>query len=355
MIRPGPLNSITDVAGISVGQAEDRDLLTGVTAVVAAEPAVAAASVMGGAPGTRAVSILGGAETETRVDAVVLSGGSAFGLDACGGAMEALRARGRGFAIGDVRVPIVPGAIIFDLMTGGAKGWAAPPWHRLGRMAVEVASAEVALGNAGAGIGARAGGLKGGVGTASYTDGTVTVGAIAVVNAIGSAVMPGSRRFWAWPFEEGVEFGGLGPPAEAPGAARFQLKMPMSAGDGGRQMEGCGDADRRGTMESTTLAVVATDAALTRAETGRLAVMAQDGMARAVYPVHGPLDGDTIFALSTGAGEAAEGLAGLTRLGTLAGDCVARAIARGVFAADAIAGLPGWSSLAEDGTVLDDG
>jgi len=325
MIRPGPRNSITDVAGLGVGNAEDRGLLTGVTAIIPDAPAVAAVDVRGGGPGTRESDALGPLGTVEVVHGIALSGGSAYGLDAAGGVMDWLRAQGRGFAVAGALVPIVPGAIIFDLATGGPKTWDTPPWWGLGRAAAAAAGTEFSLGNAGAGLGARAGGLKGGLGTASFVAGGTTVGALAVANPLGSVVMPGTRTPWAWWLEQGNEWGGMRPPTAAP--ATLDHAFPREA------------------RANTTLAVVAIDARLTRAEAGRIAAMAHDGFARAIRPVHAPLDGDTVFVLSTGRAGPPADLAALSRIGMLAADCVARAITRGVVEAAPLAGLPAWREL----------
>jgi L-aminopeptidase/D-esterase-like protein len=326
MAAPGPLNTICDVPGIRVGNAEDPTLVTGVTAILPDAPAVAAVSVAGGGPGTRGTTILGPAATMTHVHAVVLSGGSAHGLDAPGGAMDWLRKQGVGFRMGTVRVPIVPGAIIFDLMTGSPKHWEGSPWWSLGRAAAAAAATDVALGNAGAGIGARAGGLKGGLGSASLVSERAAVGALAVVNALGSTVVPGSAAFWAWPFERDGEFGGAAPPTRPLDDLAFDF-TPHAAGT------------------NTTLGVIATDATLTRAEAERVAMMAQDGIARAIRPAHSPLDGDTIFVLATGARPLRDPIAGVAEIGHLAADCLARAIARGVYAAEPLADMPSYRQV----------
>ena len=326
MAAPGPTNTMCDIPGIRVGNAEQPDLVTGVTAIVPDAPAVAAVSVAGGAPGTRGTTILGSAATMTHVHAVVLSGGSAHGLDAPGGAMDWLRAQGVGFRMGAVRVPIVPGAIIFDLTTGGPKHWEGSPWWTLGRAAAAAAGADFALGNAGAGLGARAGGLKGGLGSASLVTERATIGALAVVNALGSTVVPGSAAFWAWPFERNGEFGGAPPPTTPLGDLAFDF-APHSAGT------------------NTTLGVIATDAALTRGDAERIATMAQDGIARAIRPAHSPLDGDTVFVLATGARPLSDPIAGVAEIGHLAADCLARAIARGVYAAEPLAGVPSYRQV----------
>jgi D-aminopeptidase len=267
--------------------------------------------------------------TVERVDALLLSGGSAFGLDAAGGAMAALAAMGRGFPVGPTRVPIVPQAIVFDLLNGGDKAWGArPPYWDLGRAAVENAGTRFALGSAGAGLGATTATLKGGFGTASATTrGGHRVQALVVVNAIGSATMGDGPHFWAAPFEQDAEFGGLGLPASLPPAA-LALRIKGHAAE-----------------PATTIGAVVTDAALTKAQAKRLAIMAHDGLARALRPAHAPMDGDTLFAAATGARPLADPLLDLTEIGMLAGDCVARAIAIGVHAALALphpGAQPAW-------------
>ena len=319
-------NLITDVAGVLVGQADDTRLASGVTAVVFAEPAVTAVDVRGGAPATRETDLLEPHRTAERIDAVVLSGGSAFGLDAGAGVQALLRERGRGFAIGAVRVPLVCGASLFDLLNGGDKNWGRfAPYRDLGYAAASQAGETFALGTAGAGFGATTVNLKGGLGSASATtrDGH-TVGALAAVNACGGANVGHRPHFWAAPFEIDREFGGLGFPATLPPAAL----VPTAKGRPG---------------ENTTIAVVATDAALTKAQTKELAVMAQDGLARALYPAHTTLDGDTVFAVATGRRPLADAVNELTELGAVAANTLARAVARGVFEARALpSGPPSW-------------
>lgn len=322
MLQPGPRNALTDVPGLTVGQAEDRTLTTGVTVILPARPAIAAVDVRGGGPGTRDIAALGLEATVQHLHALVFSGGSAYGLDACGGVMHWLRGQGRGFAIHGTVVPIVPGAVIFDLALGGPKRWDHPPWWALGARAVAATGVDFALGCAGAGLGAKAGALKGGVGTASIQWQGITVGALAVANPMGSVVIPGTRTFWAWPFERDGELGGQVPPRSAPA----DLDTPIAAPPG----------------TATTLVAVATDATLTRAQAARVAMMAQDGLARAIRPVHSPLDGDVVFVLATGDRPGQPDLGDLARLGMLAADCTARAIARGVFEAQATAGWPAY-------------
>jgi L-aminopeptidase/D-esterase-like protein len=316
----GPRNLLTDVPGLKVGQADDPQARTGVTVILPDDRAVCAVDVRGGAPGTRETDALQPENLVDAVDAVVLAGGSVYGLAAADGVVAWLGARGRGYGLvaGIPKSPVVPAAILFDMANGGDKGWGeAPPHRELGRRAIEAAGLEVALGTAGAGYGAMAGGLKGGTGSASAvtTDG-YTVGALVAVNSWGSVVAPGGRAFWAAPYELGAEFGGLGAADLRAGPDEWGLaKRPVEA-------------------RNTTIACVATDAALTPAQAKRLAVMAQDGLARAIRPIHAPFDGDVVFALSTARrllGEAAD--YDLARLGALAADTLARAVARGIFEA----------------------
>ena len=312
-MRQGKLNLITDVPGLMVGNAQDDALRSGVSVLLAERPFAAAVKVLGGAPGTRETDLLAPDKLVQQVDALVLSGGSAFGLDACQGVVDGLRAAGRGFAIGPVRVPIVPGAIVFDLLNGGEKDWAANPYPTLGRRAHDAARREFAIGTAGAGTGALTHQWKGGLGSASAVmDSGVTVGALVVVNALGSVTAP-SGDFWAAPFELDMEFGGRGlsgpfDPAHEPFPAK-----------------------RLG--ESTTIAIIATDADLDKAGLLRMATAAHDGMARAIQPSHTPFDGDLVFAASTGARKLADPAVDSYLLGHAAACVLSRAIARGVHAA----------------------
>ena len=332
MAVPGPRNLITDVPGIRVGQAEHSAGRTGTTVILAEAPAIAAVDVRGGAPGSRETELLGPGTLVERVDAIVLSGGSAFGLDAAGGAMEVLAAAGRGFAVREVRVPIVPAAIIFDLAFPGRRAWTGtPPYRRLGRAATERAGYDFALGNAGAGLGAKAGIVKGGIGSASLRlAGGGTVGAIAVVNSWGAVMRPDCGRLWA------AEFA-------LPGEIPPQPKLPAAPIDP-EDFSAC-SAPAAGA--NTTIAVVATDCGLDKNACRRLAVMAQDGLARAIRPAHSPFDGDTVFALSTGSGTMDP--AALARLGSAAADCLARAIMRAVVSATPLGGYPSWQRWVRGG------
>ncbi len=335
MTRPGSRNLITDVAGLTVGHAEDLKARTGVTVLLAETAFAAAVDVRGGAPGTRETEALDPVSLGGMVDAIALAGGSVYGLDAAGSVAAWLGARGRGFrfAPGTPSAPIVPGAILFDLLNGGKKDWGeTPPYRALAFDAVSRAAADFALGNSGAGLGARAGLYKGGTGSASaLTDDGYTLGALAIVNAVGSPIIPGTDVFWAFPFEQGSEFGGRRLGADFRG---IDLDLP---------------ADIKGApaaSANTTIAIVATDAELTRNELKRLAIMAADGFARALRPIHAPTDGDTVFAIATGRRALGEPrLRDLMRLGTLAADCVARAIARGVYEADTVDAMRSYKDL----------
>jgi L-aminopeptidase/D-esterase-like protein len=322
-------NLITDVPGLRVGHAQDARLGSGTTAIVFDAPAVAAVDVRGGAPGTRETDLLDPGMLVEHIDAITLSGGSAFGLEAASGTQAWLREQGRGFVVGPARVPIVPGAILFDLTHVGDKNWGRfAPYRDFGYAAAAGAGLDVALGSVGAGLGATTRGLKGGIGSASAIVDGITVGAIAAANAAGSMVVGDGPWFWAAPFEQGDEFGGRGFPSPFPAAAR----EPRTKG---------------GVRANTTLVVVATDATLTKAQAKRLAVMAQDGLAHAIFPAHTPIDGDIVFAAATGRRPLADPVGGLMRLGAVAMQVVARAIARGVHAATALpgdTGCPDWRS-----------
>ena len=320
-------NLITDVPGVRVGHADDARPGSGVTAIVFDEPAVGSIDIRGGGPGTRETALLDPAQTVSGIDAITLSGGSAFGLDAASGVQAWLFEQGRGFVVRTARVPIVPAAILFDLLAGGDKQWGRyPPYRELGHAAAASAGPDFALGSAGAGLGATTVNFKGGIGSASAEHGGLRIGALAAVNAAGSVVVGDGPCFWAAPFERDREFGGLGFPHTVPGAAL----EPHTKGS---------------PRTSTTLAVVATDALLTKAQAKRLAVMAQTGFARAIHPVHTPLDGDVVFAVSTGKKPLGDPLLGLTALGAVAAHCLARAVARGVYEAKALPfpdALPAW-------------
>ncbi|MBP1856966.1 P1 family peptidase [Rhizobium herbae] len=333
MMRAGPRNSIADVGGLKVGNAEDHRLKSGVSVVVCDQPAVAAVQVLGGAPGARETDLLEPHNTVQTVDAIVLSGGSAFGLDAASGVQAALREMGRGFPVGNLHIPIVPAAILFDLINGGDKDWGLyPPYRELGYQAVQAAALEFATGTAGAGTGALTATFKGGLGTASMVlDNGITIGALVAVNALGSATIGDTAHFWSAPFEEGEEFGGLGMPQPFPQDAR-DLRIKFR--DGQRE------------TQNTTIAVIATDAMLTKAEAKRLAIAAHDGFSRALWPSHTPLDGDLVFALATGTSSKTVSVQDFIDLGAAAASTMARAVARGVHDATVAENdiLPAWAS-----------
>jgi L-aminopeptidase/D-esterase-like protein len=324
-------NLLTDISGVRVGHADDAALASGVTAVIFDKPAVASIDVRGGGPGTREETLLDLQSTVEAIDGIALSGGSALGLDAAGGVQAWLAEQGRGLHIRGAVIPIVPGAICFDLLNGGNKSWGRfPPYRDLGYAAAGAAAANFALGSAGAGLGATTANFKGGLGSASaQTEGGVKVATLAVVNAVGSVTVGDGPWFWAAPFEIGGEYGGRGlPPSFGPDMLRARLK-------GGPEAT---------FAENTTLAVVVTDALLTKPQAKRLAMIAQTGMARAIYPVHAPLDGDVVFAAATGE-KPIDPLFGLTELGMVAANVLARAIARGVHSATALpflGALPAW-------------
>ena len=327
-MHPGPRNLITDISGLRIGNAHDETLRSGCTILTADRPFTAAVSVMGGAPGTRETDLLAPDRLVQQVDALVLSGGSAFGLDACSGVADGLRASGRGFAVGDQRVPIVPGAILFDLLNGGNKDWPRNPYYDLGRRAFDLASPDFALGSIGAGYGALTGRLKGGLGSASLVlPSGLTVGALVAVNALGAVTTGPLGQFWAAPWERDNEFGGRGI-CQEPAASTAPIP-----------------AKRMG--EATTIAIVATDADLTQAAAQRMATAAHDGMARAIVPSHTLLDGDLVFASATGEKPLTDPITDSFQIGHAAAICLARAIARAVFAATPLPGdlQPTWQSL----------
>jgi len=324
-------NLLTDITGVSVGHAGDTALASGATAIIFDKPAVASIDVRGGGPGTRENALLDPVSTVDAIDAITLAGGSAFGLDAGGGVQARLAEQGRGFRIRDAVIPIVTGAICFDLLNGGNKAWGRfSPYRDLGYAAAAAAGADFALGSVGAGLGATTANFKGGLGSASAaTPAGVKVAALAVVNAVGTVTVGDGPWFWAAPFEIGGEYGGRGMP---PSFTSDMLKMRIKGGP------------EASAAESTTLVVVVTDAVLTKTQAKRLAMIAQTGMARAIYPVHAPLDGDVVFAAATGANPI-DPLFGLTELGMVAANVVARAIARGVYSASALpfpGALPAW-------------
>jgi D-aminopeptidase len=315
-MRTGPLNLITDVEGLRVGNAEDHRLKSGTTVLVADAPFRASVDVMGGSPGSRETELLAPDKVVEAIDALVLSGGSAFGLDAASGVTDGLRKLGRGFKVETAIVPIVPGAIIFDLLNKGDKDWDENPYRALGRKAFETAAVEFGLGTVGAGVGALTANLKGGLGSASLViPGGYTVGALVIANPTGSVTVGDSRHFWAAPFEVDGEFGGVGP---YPGSVSFEQSARSKR-------------DWVNPIANTTIAIVATDADLSKAQLKRMAVAAQDGIARGASPAHSQVDGDLVFSVSTGRRPIDNPVANVLHLGHAAAVCLSRAIARAVY------------------------
>ncbi|WP_127089266.1 P1 family peptidase [Aquabacter cavernae] len=327
------LNLITDVPGLAVGHAGDLALGSGTTVLLCETPSIAGVDVRGGSPGTRETDLLAPGASVDRVDAIVLSGGSAFGLDAASGAMDWLAAHGRGFAVGPARVPIVPAAILFDLLNGGDKAWGSePPYRTFARAALDAATdGAFALGSVGAGTGACCAGVKGGLGSASaVTASGHVVGALVAVNAVGSPLIGGGPHLRAAPYERDGEFGGLGLPPVWPDESRAP---PLKTG---------------ATRAATTIGIIATDATLSPAQARRFAVMAQDGFALSLFPVHTPLDGDCVFSVATGRNAAEVDLRLEATLGATAALVMARAVARAVYEARALPyanALPAWRDL----------
>ncbi|WP_339762237.1 P1 family peptidase [uncultured Hoeflea sp.] len=331
--KTGPRNLITDVAGLTVGNASDAALNSGVTAIVCDPPATAAVQVLGGAPGTRETDLLEPHNTVETVNGLVLSGGSAFGLDAASGAQAYLREQGKGFEVGPHRIPIIPAAILFDLINGGDKDWGRyPPYRELGYQAAASATEDFSIGTAGAGTGALTATFKGGLGSASASvaDG-LTIGALVGANPMGTTTIGSSRHFWAAPFEIGDEFGGLGMPT------------PLHSDATGLKIK---FRDRARGVSNTTIAVIATDASLTKAQAKRLAIAAHAGFARAIWPSHTPFDGDLVFALATGASGRKPTADNFIDLCATAASTMSRAIARGIYAAtpDDRDLMPAWST-----------
>jgi L-aminopeptidase/D-esterase-like protein len=330
-VRPGPRNLITDVTGLRVGNAEDHRIKTGATVLVGDAPFIASVDVMGGSPGARETELLMPDKLVEGIDAIVLSGGSAFGLDAAAGVTDSLRRQGRGYRVADVTVPIVPGAILFDLLNGGDKDWAANPYPALGERALAGAAGDFALGTAGCGTGALTANLKGGLGSASLKLRTGhTVGALVGANSTGMATVGDRPNFWAAPFEIDGEFGGLG---------TFATPVPFMETSRTKR-----DYESSSPVANTTIAIVATDAALSKAQCKRLAVAAQDGIARAVSPSHALVDGDIVFAVSTGIVPIEDPIIDVMHLGHAAAVCLSRAIARAIYLATPAPGdpVPTW-------------
>jgi L-aminopeptidase/D-esterase-like protein len=326
VFHPGAKNLITDIAGLKVGHAADENARSGVTALLCAAGWAASVDVRGGGPGTRETDALGSENLVGRAHALVLAGGSVFGLAAADGVAASLSMQGIGlqWRLKTPPIPIVPSAVLHDLGNGGDKNWGlSPPYRELGVRAAAAAGPDFALGSVGAGRGAMAGMLKGGIGSASVDlHGGLIVGALAAVNSVGSALMPDGKTYWAWAFELGQEFGGGGPPQRG-------MDLSDPAPEDSRLLS----VGRLTPGANTTLAVVACNADLNTVECKRVAMMAQDGIARSLRPAHTPFDGDTVFALASGElvlEKSLQRAAHLGRIGSAAADCLARAIARGV-------------------------
>jgi L-aminopeptidase/D-esterase-like protein len=326
VFRPGPRNLITDIAGLTVGHATSEHTRSGATTLLCGAGWAAAVDVRGGGPGTRETEALAPENLVGRAHAVVLAGGSVFGLAAADGVAALLSTQGVGLQLrsGSPAIPIVPCAVLHDLANGGDKNWGlSPPYRDLGLRAAGEAGTEFALGSVGAGRGAMAGLRKGGVGSASLDlHGGLMVGALVALNSVGSALMPDGKTYWAWGYELEGEFGGGGPPQQS-------MDLSDPAPDESRLLA----IGRLTRGVNTTLAVIACSADLNTVECKRVAMMAQDGIARAVRPAHTPFDGDTIFALASGELPLEENslrAAQVGRIGSAAADCLARAIARAV-------------------------
>jgi L-aminopeptidase/D-esterase-like protein len=326
-LRPGPRNALTDIVGLKVGHAVDINAKTGVTVITTPYAFTASVDVRGGGPGIRESETLAPENLVGKANAIVFSGGSVFGLGAADGVAAYLSSIEQGLRLkpSSPAIPIVPAAVLHDLGNDGDKNWGlVPPYRRLGIEAARAASLDFTLGSVGAGLGAKAGVRKGGVGTASFDLGDgLMVAALVVVNAVGAVHMPDSEVFWAWPFEINNEFGGLRP---APDQALAHDPMPELSRLSDRMQAGA----------NTTLALVATNADLTGGEAKRFAIMAQDGLSRAIRPAHMPFDGDVVFSMATADADLGEGPLRplkLAKLGSAAADCLARAIARGVYEA----------------------
>lgn len=330
-------NAITDIRGIEVGHAQDDEALTGCTALLCRKGAVAGVDVRGGGPGTRETDLLNPVNLVQKVHAIVLAGGSAFGLDAASGVMKYLDEKKIGFNTGAARVPIVPAAILYDLNLGRAD---VRPDSTMGYLAASRASSSApAEGNVGVGTGASVGkmfgaslAMKAGVGTASlHVGGGVIVGALVAVNAFGDVIDPRTGNIIA-----GLRSGRIGPlrvgKKEQFADTLAMMKTPIGRGIFGFASRG-----------NTVIGVVATNASLTKSQATKVAQMAHDGLARTIRPAHTMLDGDTIFALSTGAKSA-----DVSTVGAFAAEALAEAIVRAARTATSAGGLPGLMDSARE-------
>ena len=333
-MKIGKKNLITDVTGVLVGNSHDEIMKSGVTVFTSDKRFAAAVTVLGGAPGTRETDLLESDKLVEKIDAIVLSGGSAFGLDAATGVVDCLRKENRGYPLKDMHIPIVPSAILADLFNGGDDQWKENPYRKLGKLAFNSISNSFRIGTIGAGYGATTSNLKGGLGSASIVLGNgATVGALVAVNPSGSVVTDGSNSFWASPFEIGDEFGGKEfiPPKN--------IFTEYHRGDDTRK--------DNFSIDNTTIAIVATDLELSKVELKRISVAAHDGMSRAILPSHTPYDGDLIFAVSTGRKKIKINPNDIYNIGNAAAICLSRAIARGVYEAKSEKNdlLPTWQDI----------
>ncbi len=331
MAAIGKHNALTDVAGITVGHYTDTDAVCGVTVVICAEGAVTGVDVRGSAPGTRETDLLAPANLVQHAQAVVLSGGSVFGLAASDGVVRWLAKKGIGFPLDKNHVaPIVPAAVIYDL--GRGSEFVPPICAEWGQKACRAASnGPVAGGCVGAGTGAWSGSIKGGLGTASLvTDAGITVAALVVVNSGGSVIDPATGRPWEMGLQIEAEFGRQGKRA---------VKLPPLSESSAAQ--------------NTTIAVVACDAILSKVQAHKVAQMAHDGMARAIRPAHTMFDGDTIFCMATGKRKLPE-MPGffsapqaqtINDIGHTAANCISRAIIRAILSAESMAGMAAFCDL----------
>ena len=333
-MKVGKKNLITDVTGVMVGNSHNEIIKSGVTVFTSDKRFAAAVTVLGGAPGTRETDLLESDKLVEKIDAIVLSGGSAFGLDAATGVVDCLRKENRGHPLKDINIPIVPSAILADLFNGGDDQWEENPYGNLGKLAFNSISNSFEIGTIGAGYGATTSNLKGGLGSASIVlDNGAIVGALVAVNPSGSVVTDGSNSFWATPFEIGDEFGGKEfiPPKN--------IFTEYHRGD---------DATKDAfSIDNTTIAIVATDLELSKVELKRISVAAHDGMSRAILPSHTPYDGDLIFAASTGRKKIKIEPSDIYNIGNAAAICLSRAIARGVYEAKSEKNdlLPTWQDI----------
>ena len=328
MFRPGKNNLITDISGLYIGNSEDEKVKTGVTVLVSENPFTAGVKILGGAPGTRETTLLDPDKLVQKIDAIVLAGGSAFGLEAASEVCERLANNKRGFPIGNVKVPIIPSAILFDLTNGGNKDWQSNPYRNLGRKALESAGIEFSNGSVGAGFGALTSDLKGGLGSASIQiENGIVVAAIVAVNSVGSATIGKEKNFWAAPFEIDEEFGGIEPINSYNSFKMHYEEITALKG------------------QSTTLAIVATNANINQAQATRVASAAHAGISRAIYPSHTPLDGDIVFAVATNEIDTHDHATDTMKIGNAAADCVSRSIAKAVYHAKSEKTdiIPSWS------------